>query len=54
MTSRHRSHLVNGVAPVRGCAECAEMVKAAHRDKTPSGRLPPWIWDNEPEDQEDQ
>jgi hypothetical protein len=53
MTERHRAHLVNGVAPVRGCDECAAMVRAAKRNasKTPEGRLPPWIWDDKQEDQ---
>lgn len=54
MTPKHRAHLVNGVAPVRGCDECNEMVRASKREKFHSGRLPPWIWDNEPDDAEDE
>lgn len=54
MSPRHRDHLRNGVAPVRGCAECAAMVRAAWRNqnKLPSGRLPPWIWDDDDDQDE--
>jgi hypothetical protein len=49
---RH-DHVRNGVSPVDGCEMCELLVKQVKSDeaKEPSGRMPPWLWEKDKDDE---